>query len=372
MQQQILSPRENYLEVDEYLKKQNIKTALLVCDNSFPLLEIYSYFKTIKERLGISVIKFDDFHSNPTYESVERGVRCFHEKECELIIAVGGGSAIDVAKCIKLYSNMEPEENYLQQKIIPNEIELLAIPTTAGTGSEATRYAVIYYNGEKQSVTDNSCIPKTVLLDSSVLKTLPDYQRKVTMMDALCHSIESFWSVNSTEESKKYSKEAIQKILTYYKSYLNNEEIGNQNMLYAANIAGKAINITQTTAGHAMSYKLTSLYGIAHGHAVALCMTALWTYMIAHVKDACIDERGSEYMEKMFAELAETMGCRTAEKAAEKFSGMVKEMQFAVPVSRQEDFQNLVDSVNIVRLSNNPIRLGKAELAMLYHQILGN
>lgn len=372
MKQQILSSEENYVELDEYLKKLNIKTALLVCDGSFPYLGIYRYFETLEERLGIKLVKFDDFYSNPSYESVEKGLNCFHESGCELIIAVGGGSAIDVAKCIKLYSNMKPGECYLQQKIIPNEIELLAVPTTAGTGSEATRFAVIYYKGEKQSVADNSCIPRAVLLDSSVLKTLPEYQRKATMMDALCHAVESFWSVNSTDSSKVYAKEAIRKILVYYKSYLRNEEEGNRNMLYAANAAGKAINITQTTAGHAMSYKLTSLYGIAHGHAVALCMTALWPYMIAHVKDACIDERGIEYMEKMFAELAETMGCRTAEKAAEKFLGMVKEMQLAVPVPKQEDFQNLVDSVNIVRLSNNPIRLGKAELAMLYHQILGN
>ena len=82
----------------------------------------------------------------------------------------------------------------------------------------------------------------------------------------LCHSMESFWSVNSTEESKQYSREAIQLMMKYKNAYLANEAIGNTAMLKAANIAGKAINITQTTAGHAMCYKLTSLYGIAHGH----------------------------------------------------------------------------------------------------------
>lgn len=94
-------------------------------------------------------------------------------RSCDLIIAVGGGSAMDVAKCIKLYAYMDPGINYLEQKIVPNDIPLLAVPTTAGTGSEATRYAVVYYKGEKQSVCDESCIPSAVLMDASVLKTRP-------------------------------------------------------------------------------------------------------------------------------------------------------------------------------------------------------
>ena len=120
-------------------------------------------------------------------------------------------------------------------------------------------------------------------MDASALKTLPIYQKKSTMMDALCHSIESYWSVNSTEESNKYSKQAIQTILENKDAYLANKDLGNANMLKAAYLAGKAINITQTTAGHAMSYKLTSLYGIAHGHAVAICISKLWEYMLEPV-----------------------------------------------------------------------------------------
>lgn len=76
-------------------------------------------------------------------ESIVNGVALFREENCEIIIAVGGGSAMDVAKCIKLYSNVDSKINYLEQKIIPNDIKLLAIPTTSGSGSEATRFAVI-------------------------------------------------------------------------------------------------------------------------------------------------------------------------------------------------------------------------------------
>ncbi len=97
--------------------------------------------------------------------------------------------------------------------IKPNNIPLLAVPTTAGTGSEATRFAVIYYGGNKQSVTSESLIPDAVVLDPDTLITLPLHQKKATMMDALCHSIESFWSINSTDESKEFSRTAIREIL---------------------------------------------------------------------------------------------------------------------------------------------------------------
>ena len=257
-----------YDELDDYILSKGFRKILLVCSNSIKNLSIWKYFLTLKDRVGIEVVVFHDFTPNPKYEEVVDGVKVFNENICDTIVAVGGGSAIDVAKCIKLFSNMDSKGNYLKQQISPNGIKLIAIPTTAGTGSESTRYAVIYYNGEKQSVTHDSCIPSAVVFNPYFLFSLPDYQKKATMLDALCHATESFWSVNSTKESIEFATQAITIILANYKGYFINEIQACKQMLMAANLAGKAINITQTTAGHAMSYKLTSLYGIAHGHAV--------------------------------------------------------------------------------------------------------
>lgn len=251
-----ITTENNYKGLEEWLKGK--RKVLLVCDSSIKFL------KTLNRKLEeicIPIIRFSDFQPNPLYESVVKGVKVFRNQECDSIMVVGGGSAMDVAKCIKLYNNMDgdgADGHFLNQKIIPNRIPFFAMPTTAGTGSEATRYAVIYYKGEKQSITHESCIPSTVLLNPKVLETLPIYQKKSTMMDALCHAIESFWSVNSTEESKEYSKNAIKLIIDNIDSYLENKDNGNRNMLMAAHMAGKAIDITQTTAGHAMCYKLTS------------------------------------------------------------------------------------------------------------------
>ena len=368
-EQQILTAGGNYRELDSYIQGNGLRTILLVCDSAFPYLQISKYFSVLESRLAVRLVRFDNFQSNPLYESVVEGVEIFRRECCDSIIAVGGGSAMDVAKCIKLYSNMDTKLNYLKQPIIPNDVKLIAVPTTAGTGSEATRYAVIYYEGQKQSVTDDSCIPSAVLMDAAVLKTLPEYQRKSTMLDALCHAIESFWSVNSTEESKFFSRKAIQSILANMDEYLKNEDCGNEEMLRAANMAGKAINITQTTAGHAMCYKLTSLYGIAHGHAAALCVARLWPYMIDHM-ERCTDPRGKEYLEGTFVEIAEAMGCKTIDEAILKFQVICRDFALFVPVAKQEDYIVLREGVNPDRLKNNPVALDTEATENIYRQIL--
>ena len=370
MDQKILIASQKYFELDDYFNEIKAQSIFLVCDSAFKFLNLSNYFGTLAKRLGIKIIKFDDFKPNPLYESVVKGVSLFNDSKCDCIVAVGGGSTIDVAKCIKLYSNMNHNENYLKQTIVPNHIPFLAVPTTAGTGSEATKYAVIYYEDAKQSVTHESCIPSTVLFDPSALKTLPEYQKKSTMLDALCHSIEAFWSVNSTAESNKYSSEAIRIILENLKGYINNTDVANANMLKAANIAGKAINITQTTAGHAMCYKLTSLYGISHGHAAALCVNKLWPFMLGNT-DKGIDPRGKEYLDDMFQNLAAAMGCSNSKDGAGKFSEILKSLSMEIPVVKNNaDFELLRTSVNPVRLKNNPVQLTENEIDNLYHQIL--
>lgn len=368
-EQRVITIAEDYEEFDTYLKNSNHKNILLVCGASIKQSRINSYFKMLEDKTEIKIVRFSDFKPNPTYDSVVRGVDCFHENGCDMVIAVGGGSAIDVAKSIKLFANMDRSKNYLEQKIIPNDIEFVAVPTTAGTGSEATRFAVIYNQGEKQSITDESCIPSVVLFDAELLKTLPEYQKKSTMMDAMCHAIEAFWSVNSNEESQEYSKKTIKTILEYKDSYLKNEDVGNTKMLQAANLAGRAINIAQTTAGHAMCYKLTSLYGISHGHAVALCMSKLWPYMLKHT-DKCIDARGEQYLKTVYNKLAEAFGCENAEEAVEKYNCILKKLELEIPNAKELDYDVLKTSVNPVRLKNNPVRLDDETINNLYHQIL--
>ena len=360
--QRIIEIQDNY-EIIRNLFEPTEKV-FLVCDGSFSYLKIGKYFDTMP-----NLVKFSDFKPNPDYESVKKAVALYRREDCNSIVAVGGGSAIDLAKCVKLYANMSNDKEYIEQEIIPNDTPLIAVPTTAGTGSEATRYAVIYYQGNKQSITHESCIPSVVIFDASALETLPDYQRKCTMLDALCHAIESFWSVNSTDKSKMYSKKAIKLILENMDGYLANDKTANRNMLKAANTAGKAINITQTTAGHAMCYKLTSMFGIAHGQAAAMCVRKLLPYMTTNA-DKCIDTRGNDYLNHIFIEIADAMGCDSAESMCERFDSIYQSLALPKANYTEEDINALSHSVNSVRLKNHPILLDLNTIELLYRQIL--
>lgn len=371
MTQQIISIQAGYEALDGPLRASGVRTLLLVCGPSAEKLAVGRYFAGLEARLGIRVVKFSDFTPNPQYPSVTAGVRRFRQEGCGLVAAVGGGSAMDVAKCIKAFAAMEGEDGFLDRPIRPNDIPLWVVPTTAGTGSEATRFAVIYRDGEKLSVEDDACLPSVVVMDPAALDSLPDYHRRATMLDALCHAVEAFWSVRSTEQSRAYAAQAIRAILQNKDGYLANTAAGNEGMLYAAHTAGKAINLAQTTAGHAMCYKLTGLYGLAHGHAAALCVAQLWPYMLEH-PDGCTDPRGTEHLRETFEALADAMGGGTPSQAAGRFGALVRELGLPRPVpGGPEDLAVLTGSVNRSRLQNNPVALDAAALEGLYRQILG-
>ena len=356
MKQHVISTTNVMDELNHIFAQEQISKVLLVCDSAF------EYLQTKDEYLKMNVPYeiFDQFTPNPLYEDVVKGVRMFREGKCEAIVAVGGGSSIDVAKCIKLYSGMDDSNLYLEQEYKDNDVTLIAITTTSGTGSESTRYAVIYYDGKKQSVTHESIIPKYAILDYRNLITLPMYQKKCTVMDALCQGIESWWSVNATEESRVYSRKALEMIMENLDAYLANEENGNRNMMAAANYAGQAINITQTTAAHAMSYKLTSLYHVPHGRAAFMCLPHIWKYM-----------NEKHVLPEEFQEIAKVLGQESVDAAIAYLHALDVKLFAEYPVEMNlADLEILTTSVNPVRLKNNPLLLTEEKIRELYREIM--
>ena len=150
----------------------------------------------------------------------------------------------------------------------------------------------------------------------------------------------------------------------------NDDEAAAQIML-AANYGGRAINITQTTAPHAMSYKITSMYGLPHGHAVAVCLPEVWQYMTNHLDDVK-DARGSRYLEKTFSEIALAMGYDKIRVAIAQFRQMMYDMRISYPEAgnMEDDLCILSESVNPVRLKNNPVQIDKTIARILYSSIL--
>jgi len=333
--------------IDALLEALQGRKVLLVCGKSFDSLGLSETLSSL------DLVRFSDFKSNPLYEDVCRGVEVYSSTRRDAILSIGGGSAMDVAKCIKLFAGMDPVLPYLNQPFSDSGIPLAAIPTTAGTGSESTRHAVIYYQGEKQSISHPSLVPEFVCLMPELLRNLPLYQKKCTLLDALCQAIESWWSVSATEESIHYSKQAITMIRDHWKAYvMDHAPTAVEQILLASNYAGRAINITATTAPHAMSYKLTSHYGIPHGHAVALCMEEVWAYM----QDAPL-------LRSVFQQLPVDFSW---------FRQLLAELELERPISRnrEAEISMLTASVNPLRLKNNPVALSPEVLHAMYERIV--
>lgn len=368
MKQRILNGTGILAQIPSILGDIGAARPLLICGH---IADEHALDKIFSDA-NIPFAYFRGYTSNPLYEDVCHGVEVFNNGGFDSLIAVGGGSAIDVAKCIKLFCKMDNTKNYIQQEYKDNDVPLIAIPTTAGTGSESTRFAVIYYNGEKQSITHDSIMPNIALLDARFLKTLPVYQKKCTMLDALCQGIESWWSVNSTEESKEYSRVAVELIFRNMKAYIdggNEYEHAAGQIMSASNYAGRAINITQTTAPHAMSYKLTSIYHIPHGHAVAVCLPKVWRYMLAN-KNNIVDPRGVEYLISVFNDIASSLDCDSAEQAIIWFEELLSSLNITYPHGDEMAIETLSQSVNPVRLKNNPVGISHKAFSILYKQIV--
>lgn len=201
------------------------------------------------------ILKYNKVPSNPSLDFAKRTLNKIKDEKYEEIVSIGGGSTIDVGKYLSFHLK------------IPHT----AIPTTAGTGSEVTKFAVFEKDGQRVSLENKRLIPHNYILDPSRVISCPPLHTASSGLDALSQAIESFWSPSSTKESRKYSKETIKRVMsTLWYSYKNpTNELFRRIMLEAANYSGKAINITKTSICHAISYPLTLHYDIPHGMACA-------------------------------------------------------------------------------------------------------
>ena len=315
---------------------------------------------------------FDDFHVNPGVEDVREGIKLFKENNCDFVIAVGGGSVIDIAKSINLlaFNPGDPEGYIMKKKVVESKgCKLVAIPTTAGTGSEVTQFAVVYVDGTKYSLDNKFLLPDYFILDSNLTMSLPKKITACTGMDAFTQSIESYWNNNSTDESKKYAAKSIKLIMGNLRGAVNNPSKGNrENMMLGANLSGKAINITRTTACHAISYPITSFFNVPHGHAVSLTLASILKYNCEVCDDDILDKGGVEYVKNNLKELIKLIGAKDCEEASEKIIELMEDINLSTKLSKlgvnsDKDIDLIVENgFNPERVKNNPRTLTKEAL----------
>lgn len=373
MQNEIIGPgRLNY--IDNILDEHHPKKVFIVSGKkSYQLSGAQAVLESrLKE---IDFFRYSEFEENPKFEDLLQGTKVLKNYKPDLIIAVGGGSVLDTAKIISVL----PEDRDHAKKTIQGDIPvqgkfapMIAIPTTSGSGSEATHFAVAYVNKEKYSVAAELLMPDYVIIDPELTYSMPPYQTAVSGMDALCQSIESYWAKGATSESRKYSKKALQLILPNLEHAVKNGDSESRyNMLIGSNYAGKAINISKTTAPHALSYSLTTEFGIPHGHAVAMILGHFFEFNMSQI-DANDDGAMHKTMRKLFSLLESKQAKECSENFYELMEkvGLEKNLSQLDVAVNSRNVKNLADSVNLERLSNHPVSVPRNDLVQILNKIL--
>lgn len=303
----------------------------------------YGYRAAIDD-MGIDCIAFTEFSPCPEVSSAKKGAEIFKQNNCDFIITVGGGSAMDVAKAIKLFAE--------------TDVKILAVPTTAGTGAEVTRFAVLYNHADKDSVRSWDIIPNFQVFDYTALKSLPEFQRIVTSLDVFCHSVEAYWSTDATDESRAYSMEALELFGKYFQSYMDDDASSYEPMMKCSELAGRAINIAQTTSPHAFSYKLHKIKGFVHGEAVAVSLCNIWKYMLENCP--------TPQLQLLLAE-TEILSGFTPDSFEKFIAGLG--IHTKVTITKTE-FDETVNGVNVSRLANNPMTFDANDIKNIYSQFI--
>jgi len=328
---------------------------------------------------GYNMVHFYDFEVNPKLKDVEEGVKVFNENNCDFVIAVGGGSVMDVAKAINIFAANEGDPlDFINKKdTIENKGKtLVAIPTTSGSGSEATNFAVIYVDKTKYSLVNNLILPDYAIVDYQFTYNLPKNITASSGMDALSQGIESYWSVNSTEESRNYSRETIRLAINNLLKAVNNpSEESSDNMSRAAHLAGKAINISKTTACHAVSYPITSYFNVPHGHAVALTLAPMLVYNSRIEDTDFLDKRGVDYVKNIIKEIVELIGANSIDEASHIITNLMNEIGLKtnltdLGIRTEEDIDIVIkNGFNPERVKNNPRQLTEDSLREILNEI---
>lgn len=329
----------------------------------------------IEEKLlGTEYYHYCGFEENPKFEELIEGARIFQEYNPDLIIAIGGGSVLDTAKVISILPPDKPQAERIVTgdfKGLDKKTPLIAIPTTSGSGSEATHFAVVYKDGSKYSIAHKTLLPEYVLLVPKFTYSMSKYQTAVSGMDAVCQGIESVWAKGGNTESFEYAKKGLKLVLDNLEPAVNSPNEENRtNMILGAYLVGKGINISKTTAGHALSYGLTSKFGLPHGHAVGTIMCSL----IGLTCEKLSLEQSSKGS-KVLDALKEVLDISSIDQIKPIFLSLVQSVGLDKPDKLSGYYSNkilkgLVEDVNLERLSNHPVDLSKNDIQDIYQKTL--
>lgn len=356
-----------------HIVRSGHKKILLVTDKPLVELGLAGRVADAVQSRGAEVAIYDGVLPDPTIAVVAGALACYQQQNCDAVVALGGGSSIDTAKTVAAAATnggIEPVMGLFKVKTAP--APLFAVPTTAGTGSEASWFAVISDTDthQKTGIGAPVLLPKATALDPSLMAGLPKSITAATGMDALTHAIETFIAPAANEEVRSLSLPAAQMVFSNLREVY--ESGGNlaarESMAIASYYAGISLNISAVGYVHAIAHQLGAKYGTPHGLANAI--------VLPHVLDLNIEAAGTQ-----LAELADVIGVSAVNDSerekAEKLVAAVRELNDAldIPTTLQAllpaDIPDLVkEAATEARTYSVPTILGRDQVASILNKLV--
>jgi alcohol dehydrogenase class IV len=304
----------------------------------------------------------------PTLDELIEIIKQIRNFKPNLILAIGGGTVIDYAKIANVVDIRPDLSDLIVNYTYPLKdkyTKLAVIPTTAGSGAEVTSNAVIYVNGIKHSFESNLLIPDNFFLIPEFLISAPNKIKASAGFDAIAQALESLVSKKSNDQSVEYASKSLSISTNSYISFLNDPNLKNATeMCIAANLAGKAINISKTTAPHATSYPFTSLFNISHGHAVGLFFEKFFKFNYINLDKS----RVLFDLKKRFDLIFDIFDVTDIDNFNSKISSIKKQANLEddmkiLNIDLDKNIEKIISGVNLLRLGNNPIDINGTDIA---------
>ena len=368
---------EGALEQSEKYIKNYGKKAFIVTGKVVTKVGIVKEVTNILDKLSIEYVVFNDIVGEPTDIIIENGVKAYKDNNCDFCIAVGGGSPLDSAKAIVAMSVLEGNmSDYMGKEIEGDFPPMVLIPTTSGTGSEATKFTIITDTKRniKMLLKGEKLLPNLAIIDSKLTLSSPKSVTAATGMDALTHAVEAYTSRKRNDITDIYALSAIKRIFKYLPiAYKNgNDKKAREEMAIAAYEAGVCINNASVTLVHGISRPIGALFHVPHGISNAMIIKECLSYAL----DGCYDR---------FAEIARSIDVADSsldeEEAAKTFLNALDNLckECEIPTLEQygikkEDFENVIDKMATDAMdsgspSNTIKDVSKEDLIEIYHKL---
>ena len=348
-------------DIKKFISDKSFKKIFVLCGKkSFVTSGADELFKQIVSDKEIKL--FYKKSELPILEELIEIINNIKNFKPDLILAVGGGAVMDYAKIANVVDVREDLADLIVNYSYPFQkkyTKLAVIPTTAGSGAEVTSNAVIYVKGIKHSFESELLIPDNFFLIPEFLISAPNKIKASAGFDAIAQALESLVSRKSNDQSVDFASKSLIVSVKSFISFVNDPNMKNATeMSIAANLAGKAISISKTTAPHAASYPFTSLFNISHGHAVSLFFENFFKFNY----DNLIKSETSFDLKKRFDLIFKLFDVSNINDFNSKISLIKKKANLEddltkLDININQSSEDIIKGINLLRLGNNPVKI---------------